>query len=112
MPLKEEGLSKGRAFLYGFLSGIVEPVASLIAIVLTSLVSTILPFVLAFAAGVMIYVATEDLIPEANEGKHSNLATLGLAFGFVIMMVLDIALGWYPSFVRKLFDIESKSHII
>lgn len=93
MPLKEEGLSKGRAFLYGFLSGIVEPIASLIAITLTSLVSTILPFVLAFAAGAMIYVVTEELIPEANEGKHSNLATLGLAFGFVIMMVLDIALG-------------------
>ena len=93
MPLHSKGLSKAKACWYGILSGIVEPVASLIAIVLTSLVSTILPFVLAFAAGVMIYVATEDLIPEANEGKHSNLATLGLAFGFVIMMVLDIALG-------------------
>ena len=93
MPLKEEGIGKGKAFLYGFLSGVVEPIASLIAIALTSVISTILPFVLAFAAGAMIYVVTEELIPEANEGKHSNLATIGLAIGFVIMMVLDVALG-------------------
>ena len=92
MPLMEEGLSKPKAFFYGFLSGIVEPIASLLAILLTYFVSTILPFTLAFAAGAMIYVVVEELIPEANEGKHSNLATIGLAIGFVIMMVLDIAL--------------------
>ena len=93
MPLKEEGYSKLKAFLYGFLSGIVEPIAALIAILLTFYVSTILPFVLAFAAGAMIYVVVEELIPEANEGNHSNLATMGLAVGFVLMMVLDVALG-------------------
>ena len=93
MPLKEEGLSKGKAFLLGFLSGVVEPVASLLAILLTSFTTAILPYTLAFAAGVMIYVVVEELIPEANEGKHSNLATIGLAVGFVLMMVLDIALG-------------------
>ena len=93
MPLKEEGISKFKAFLYGFLSGVVEPVAALLAIALTYFVSTILPFVLSFAAGAMIYVVVEELIPEANEGKHSNLATIGLSIGFVIMMILDIALG-------------------
>ena len=93
MPLKEEGLSKGKAFLYGFISGVVEPIAAGIALLVTYFVSTILPFVLAFAAGVMIYVVVEELIPEANEGTHSNLATVGLAVGFVLMMILDIALG-------------------
>lgn len=93
MPLKEEGLSKGRAFLYGFISGVVEPIAAVLAILVTVFVNMILPFVLAFAAGVMIYVVVEELIPEANEGEHSNLATIGLAVGFVLMMVLDIALG-------------------
>lgn len=93
MPLKEEGFSKPKAFLYGFLSGIVEPIAALLAILLTYYVSTILPFVLAFAAGAMIYVVVEELIPEANTGTHSNLATIGLAIGFALMMVLDIALG-------------------
>ena len=93
MPLKEEGESKGKAFLYGFISGAVEPIAALIALAVTYFVYVILPFVLAFAAGVMIYVVVEELIPEANEGKHSNLATIGLAVGFVLMMVLDIALG-------------------
>ena len=93
MPLKEEGYSKFKAFLYGFFSGVVEPIAALLAILLTFYVSAILPFTLAFAAGAMIYVVVEELIPEANEGTHSNLATIGLAIGFVIMMVLDIALG-------------------
>lgn len=93
MPLKEEGKSKVKAFLYGSLSGVVEPIASLIAIGLTALVTVILPYTLAFAAGAMIYVVVEELIPEANQGKHSNLATIGLAVGFVIMMILDIALG-------------------
>ena len=93
MPLKEEGISKFKAFLYGFFSGVVEPIAAGIAILLTYFVSAILPFVLSFAAGAMIYVVVEELIPEANEGKHSNLATIGLSIGFVIMMILDIALG-------------------
>lgn len=93
MPLKEEGASKWKAFLLGVISGAVEPVASLIAIGLTAIVSTILPYFLAFAAGVMIYVVVEELIPEANTGSHSNLATIGLAVGFVVMMILDIALG-------------------
>lgn len=93
MPLLEEGLSKPKAFLLGFLSGVVEPISSLLAIVLTYYVSTILPFVLSFAAGAMIYVVVEELIPEANEGTHSNLASIGLSIGFVIMMVLDVALG-------------------
>ena len=93
MPLKEEGYSKLKAFLYGFFSGVVEPIAALLAILLTFYVSAILPFTLAFAAGAMIYVVVEELIPEANEGTHSNLATIGLAIGFVLMMVLDIALG-------------------
>ena len=92
-PLKEEGLPKWKAFLLGFASGVVEPIASLLAILLTAFVSVILPYTLAFAAGVMIYVVVEELIPEANQGKHSNLATIGLAVGFVLMMILDIALS-------------------
>ncbi len=93
MPLKEEGMSKVKAFLLGTLSGVVEPIAGLLAILLTAFITAILPYTLAFAAGVMIYVVVEELIPEANEGPHSNLATIGLAVGFVLMMVLDIALA-------------------
>jgi len=93
MPLKEDGMGKGKAFLLGLLSGVVEPIAALLAIALTSIVSVILPYTLAFAAGAMIYVVVEELIPEANEGPHSNLATIGLAVGFVLMMCLDVALG-------------------
>lgn len=93
MPLKEQGLSKGKAFLYGFISGVVEPIASLLAILVTSFISAILPYTLAFAAAVMIFVVVEELIPEISMGKHSNLATIGLAVGFVIMMILDVALG-------------------
>lgn len=93
MPLQNEGISKPKAFLFGFISGVVEPIAALITLALTYFVQAILPFTLSFAAGAMIYVVAEELIPEANEGKHSNLATIGLAVGFVIMMILDIALG-------------------
>lgn len=93
MPLREEGLSRFKAFMYGFVSGVVEPIAASLAILLTFFTSTILPFVLAFAAGAMIYVVVEELIPEANEGNHSNLATIGLTIGFILMMILDIALG-------------------
>ena len=92
-PLKEEGMPKWKAFLFGTLSGAVEPIASLLAIALTVFITAILPYTLAFAAGVMIYVVVEELIPEANDGSHSNLATIGLAIGFVLMMILDIALG-------------------
>ncbi len=92
MPLKGEGVSKTRAFLYGSLSGVVEPIAALITIVLTSLILPILPYLLAFAAGAMIYVVVEELIPESHVGEHSNISTIGLAVGFVVMMILDVAL--------------------
>ena len=93
MPLKSEGVSKPKAFLYGMLSGIVEPIAAVITILFTNAITPILPYLLAFAAGAMIYVVVEELIPEAQEGEHSNIGTIGVALGFVIMMILDIALG-------------------
>ena len=93
MPLKSEGASKKKAFLYGALSGIVEPIGAIITIMLTSTVETILPFLLSFAAGAMIYVVVEELIPESQSGEHSNIGTIGVAIGFVIMMILDVALG-------------------
>lgn len=93
MPLKSEGTSKLKAFLYGTLSGIVEPIGAIITIALTSLVVPILPYLLSFAAGAMIYVVVEELIPSAQTGEHSNISTIGLAIGFVIMMILDVALG-------------------
>ncbi len=93
MPLKAEGMSKGKAFLYGTLSGIVEPIGAIITILLTSTVIPILPYVLAFAAGAMIYVVVEELIPESQVGEHSNIGTIGVAIGFTIMMILDVALG-------------------
>ena len=93
MPLKAEGFSKPKAFLYGVLSGIVEPIAALITILLTNLVVPILPYLLSFAAGAMIYAVVEELIPESQQGKHTNLGTIGVALGFVVMMVLDTALG-------------------
>ena len=93
MPLFANGKSRPYAFMGGVLSGVVEPIAAGLAILVTYFVSTILPFTLAFAAGAMIYVVAEELIPEANRGEHSNLATIGLAAGFVLMMILDVALG-------------------
>ncbi len=93
MPLKSEGVSKGKAFLYGALSGIVEPIGAIITICLTNLVVPILPYLLSFAAGAMIYVVVEELIPESQMGEHSNIGTIGVAIGFVIMMILDVALG-------------------
>ena len=93
MPLKSEGISKGKAFLYGAISGIVEPIAAIITILLTELVVPILPYLLSFAAGAMIYVVVEELIPESQMGEHSNIGTVGVALGFVIMMILDVALG-------------------
>ncbi len=93
MPLKAEGMSKRKAFLYGTLSGIVEPIGAIITILLTNAVITILPYLLSFAAGAMIYVVVEELIPESQAGEHSNIGTVGVAIGFVIMMILDVALG-------------------
>ena len=93
MPLKSEGVSKGKAFWYGAISGIVEPIAAIITILLTELVVPILPYLLSFAAGAMIYVVVEELIPESQMGEHSNIGTVGVALGFVIMMILDVALG-------------------
>ena len=93
MPLKGEGVSKTKSFLYGMLSGIVEPIAAILTILFTNAITPILPYVLAFAAGAMIYVVTEELIPESQEGEHSDISTIGLAIGFVLMMILDIALG-------------------
>ena len=93
MPLKSEGMSKVRAFAYGALSGIVEPIAAVITILLTNIIVPILPYLLAFAAGAMIYVVVEELIPESQAGDHSNIGTVGVAIGFVIMMILDVALG-------------------
>lgn len=93
MPLKSEGISKPKAFLYGFLSGIVEPIGAMLTILLTGLVVSILPYFLSFAAGAMIYVVVEELIPEAQAGEHTNIGTIGVAIGFVIMMILDVALG-------------------
>lgn len=93
MPLRAEGMSKRKAFLYGTLSGIVEPIAAIVTILLASFVVPILPYLLAFAAGAMIYVVVEELIPESQAGEHSNIGTIGVAIGFVIMMILDVALG-------------------
>ena len=93
MSLKSEGASKPKAFLYGTLSGIVEPIGAIITILLTNVVVPILPYLLSFAAGAMIYVVVEELIPESQAGEHSNIGTIGVAIGFVIMMILDVALG-------------------
>ena len=93
LPLRSEGKSRGKAFLLGTLSGVVEPVGAALAIALASLVTPILPYLLAFAAGAMIYVVVEELIPEASEGDHSNLGTVAFAVGFSVMMILDVALG-------------------
>ena len=93
MPLRSEGLSKTKAFLYGTLSGIVEPIAAILTVLLSRLVVPVLPYLLSFAAGAMIYVVVEELIPEAQNGQHTNVGTIGAALGFVLMMTLDVALG-------------------
>lgn len=93
MPLVSNGMSRSKAFVYGLLSGIVEPAGALITIALTAQIKPVLPYVLAFAAGAMIYVVVEELIPEAQAGEHSNIGTIGVAFGFALMMLLDVALG-------------------
>ena len=93
MPLRAEGESKGRAFLSGVLSGVVEPIGAVLTILGASLIVPALPYLLSFAAGAMLYVVVEELIPEMSQGKHSNLGTLAFAAGFSIMMALDMALG-------------------
>lgn len=93
MPMRAEGNSRMRSFLLGSLSGIVEPIGGLIVILLASFMTPILPYMLAFAAGAMMYVVIEELIPETSEGEHSNLGTIGFAIGFALMMVLDVVLG-------------------
>jgi len=93
MPMRAAGNSRMRSFVIGGLSGIVEPIGGLLVILLASLLAPILPYLLAFAAGAMLYVVVEELIPEASQGTHSNLSTIGFAIGFVLMMVLDVVLG-------------------
>ena len=93
MPLRGNGMSRKKSFLYGTASGAVEPVAGALTLLLAKYITPVLPYLLAFAAGAMIYVVVEELIPEASEGEHSNIGTLAFAGGFVLMMVLDVALG-------------------
>ena len=93
MPLRAEGMGKGQAFLYGALSGVAEPVAAVLTIWAAGLILPALPYLLSFAAGAMVYVVVEELIPEASAGEHSNLGTLFFAAGFTVMLALDVALG-------------------
>lgn len=93
MPMRAEGNSRLRSFLIGSLSGTVEPIGAVAVLLLASLLVPVLPYMLAFAAGAMFYVVIEELIPEASSGQHSNLNTIGFAFGFVLMMVLDVVMG-------------------
>ncbi len=93
MPMRAEGNSRWRSFYIGSLSGAVEPLGGLAVVLLASLLTPVLPYMLAFAAGAMFYVVIEELIPEASTGQHSNLSTIGFAIGFVLMMVLDVVMG-------------------
>ena len=93
MPLKSEGMKKSKAFIYGVLSGVVEPIGALLTILAADLIVPALPYFLSFAAGAMIYVVVEELIPEMSQGKHSDIGTLTFALGFTVMMILDVALG-------------------
>ena len=93
LPLRREGMSRTKAFAMGSLSGIVEPVFGILVVLAAGWISPFMPWLLAFAAGAMIYVVVEELIPEAHLGEHSNVGTLGVIVGFVVMMVLDVALG-------------------
>ena len=93
LPLKSEGFGSGKAFLYGAASGIVEPIGAALTVLLAAYITPVLPYLLSFAAGAMIYVVVEELIPESAEGEHSNIGTIGFAAGFVLMMILDVALG-------------------
>lgn len=93
LPLKGEGLSTKKSWLFGILSGIVEPIAALITIALSTLISALLPYLLCFAAGAMIYVVSEELIPQAKNNDSADYGTIGLAIGFIVMMILDVTLG-------------------
>ncbi len=93
MPLKAEGMKKSKAFAYGVLSGAVEPIAAILTLLAAGLVVPIFPYLLSFAAGAMIYVVVEELIPEMSAGQHSNMGTVSFALGFTVMLALDVALG-------------------
>jgi ZIP family zinc transporter len=93
MPLRAEGMPKGKTFLFGVLSGIVEPIGALLTIFAAAVFLPVLPYLLAFAAGAMFYVVVEELVPDMKEGSHSNLGTISFAIGFVLMMMLDVGLG-------------------
>ena len=93
MPVRAAGNSCWRSFAIGSLSGIVEPIGAILVILLTAWITPVVPYMLAFAGGAMIYVVIEELIPEANQGEHSNISTIGFAVGFVLMMILDVVLG-------------------
>ena len=93
MPLKSNGMKRGKAFGYGVLSGVIEPIGAILTLLLADMVVPILPYLLSFSAGAMLYVVVEELIPEMSEGEHSNIGTIFFAVGFSLMMVLDVALG-------------------
>ena len=93
MPLRAEGMKRSKAFVGGVLSGIVEPIGAVFTILMANQIVPALPYLLSFAAGAMLYVVVEELIPEMSEGKHSNIGTLFFAVGFSVMMILDVALG-------------------
>lgn len=93
MPLRTEGMSRRKAFAGGVVSGIVEPIGAVLTIIASQLIIAALPYLLSFAAGAMLYVVVEELMPELSQGKHSNLGTVFFAIGFSLMMVLDVALG-------------------
>ena len=112
MPLKSEGMGKGKSFLYGVLSGIVEPIGAIITILAMALIVPILPYLLSFAAGAMMYVVVEELIPEMSGEPHSDIGTIMFAIGFVVMMILDVALGYdrHQKASRKILE-AFNSHI-
>ena len=93
MPLKAQGVGRGKAFGYGVLSGIIEPIGAIITILAAEFFTPILPYCLSLAAGAMFYVVVEDLIPEMSEGEHSNIGVIAFSVGFTLMMVLDVAVG-------------------
>ncbi len=93
MPMRAEGHSKSRGFFYGALSGVVEPLGAILVLLLATWLTPLLPYLLAFAAGAMLYVVVEELIPEASQPPHSNLSTMGFAIGFTVMMILDVVLS-------------------
>lgn len=93
LPLRQEGISRTKSFVYGMLSGIVEPIFGILVVLIAGQIGPLMPWLLSFAAGAMMYVVVEELIPEAHLGEHSNIGTLGVMGGFLLMMVLDVALG-------------------